>query len=58
MQTLSKLHQNAHLAHLDLNSANVMLTPQTSEQWDKLRLLDFGFALKSKSGTRCNMPGH
>ena len=50
LQTLSQLH-TVHLAHLDLNMGNVMLTQQSERAWDTVRLIDFGAASHSSPGT-------
>ena len=57
VQTLKSLHQDAHLAHLDLTSANVMIS-HVANDWDQVRLLDFGFSMKCNSGSnKVNLPG-
>ncbi len=44
VQTLEHLHMRANLCHLDLTTTNVMLQDDTSNGWNVLRLIDFGFA--------------
>lgn len=44
MQTLSELHHNAHLAHLNISLESVVLQHSSLLPWDSLRLLDFRFA--------------
>lgn len=44
LETLSQLHEQAHLAHLDLKGENVMLSQNSLQPWDTLKLIDFGIA--------------
>ena len=54
MQTLSQLHERAGVAHLDISTANLRLTPEAPNTWEKLRLLDFGYAQTFQAG----VPSH
>ncbi len=50
MQTLHSLHDTARLAHLDLKPENVMFSHEVADNWDKVRLLDFGLAQRCSPG--------
>ena len=50
MQTLYELHCGCGLCHLDLSPSNIMLLWDTSDPWDSIRLIDFGFASKFNIG--------
>jgi len=50
MQTLSDLHYDAQLAHLDISPESVLLQPSSHLPWDNLRLLDFANAQRCHTG--------
>ncbi len=50
MQTLSDLHYNAQLAHLDISPESVLLQPSTQLPWDNLRLLNFANVRRCSTG--------
>ncbi len=50
MQTLKALHENAHLAHLDVSCETVMLHPG-AHPWDCVRLVGFSAAQRCSPGT-------
>jgi len=50
MQTLSLLHHTTMTAHMDTSSAYIMLSLKSTQPWDTVRLIDFGFATPSSSG--------
>lgn len=50
LQTLTELHHNAKLAHLNINCNNIMLCQPYEDVWDSLRLMDLGSAQKCSSG--------
>ena len=50
LQTLDGLHHACKFAHMDISSNNIMLRSSCSDKWDRLGLLDFGFAQKCVTG--------
>ena len=57
VQTLEHLHREAWVCHLDLTSTNVMLQAHSSDVWDGVRLIDFGFAQILEEGMS-SVPAH
>ena len=50
MQTLSDLHYNAQLVHLDISPESVLLRSSSHLPWDNLRLLNFANAQRCCTG--------
>lgn len=58
LQTLHALHSHAKMAHLDLNSKNIMLSDDVGNPWSGVRLIDFGSSLLCAAGNSNHPNSH
>lgn len=58
LQTLHALHSHAEMAHLDLNSENIMLSCNADNPWSGVRLIDFGASLLFPAGNSKHPNSH